>query len=159
MNSANFCLLIKLNKDCTLPFSYQTESCQGCFGYEISNLWDTDDSGGNGEDHYPVHLSLVGAPLVPEQHCSVWSFHQAAAPNQFPGRGVQSHAHQGSDYRDSADVKVAAAGILVRTRRKWQAQKAVDRSEARLRHSTVMGTVTVGRAGLYVLDKLEFISF
>ncbi|XP_061896833.1 uncharacterized protein LOC133645919 [Entelurus aequoreus] len=51
-------------------------------------------------------------------------------------------------YRDSADVKVASAGIVVKTGRKWQAQEAVSRAEARLRHKTLLGTVARGRAGL-----------
>ena len=51
-------------------------------------------------------------------------------------------------YRDSTDNKVAAAGIEVRTGRKWRAQEAVDQAEARLRHSVLVGTVAVGRAGL-----------
>ncbi|KAI4893046.1 hypothetical protein NFI96_026080, partial [Prochilodus magdalenae] len=50
-------------------------------------------------------------------------------------------------YRDSID-KVAAAGIEVRTGRKWRAQEAVDQAEARLRHSVLVGTVAVGRAGI-----------
>lgn len=50
-------------------------------------------------------------------------------------------------YRDSSDAKVAAAGILVKTRRKWQTQEAVARAEARLRHKTLVGIVATGRAG------------
>ncbi len=51
-------------------------------------------------------------------------------------------------YRDSADVKVASAGILVKTGRKWQAQEAITRAEARLRHKTLVGSMAMGRAGL-----------
>nr|XP_055028991.1 uncharacterized protein LOC129418090 [Misgurnus anguillicaudatus]XP_055035306.1 uncharacterized protein LOC129423146 [Misgurnus anguillicaudatus] len=51
-------------------------------------------------------------------------------------------------YRDSADNRVATAGITVRTGRKWRAQEAVDQAEARLRHSVLVGSVAVGRAGL-----------
>ena len=47
-------------------------------------------------------------------------------------------------YWDS-NVKVASAGILVKTGRKWQAQVAVDRVEARLRHTILVGAVEVGR--------------
>ncbi|XP_056127556.1 uncharacterized protein LOC130105540 [Rhinichthys klamathensis goyatoka] len=51
-------------------------------------------------------------------------------------------------YRDSVDTKVSSAGVEVRTGRKWRAQDAVERAEARLRHSTLVGTVATGRAGL-----------
>ncbi|XP_039504261.1 uncharacterized protein LOC120460516 [Pimephales promelas] len=50
-------------------------------------------------------------------------------------------------YRDSVDTKVSSAGVEVRTGRKWRAQDAVERAEARLRHSTLVGTVATGRAG------------
>ncbi|KAL0183880.1 hypothetical protein M9458_019576, partial [Cirrhinus mrigala] len=50
-------------------------------------------------------------------------------------------------YRDSRDIKVTAAGILVKTRRKWQAQEAVTKAEVRLRHKTLVGSVATGRAG------------
>ncbi|XP_070689483.1 uncharacterized protein [Pempheris klunzingeri] len=51
-------------------------------------------------------------------------------------------------YRDSADAKVASAGIVVKTGRMWQAQEAVSRAEAQLRHKSLVGTVAMGRAGL-----------
>ncbi|CAJ1075238.1 LOW QUALITY PROTEIN: uncharacterized protein LOC109089580 [Xyrichtys novacula] len=51
-------------------------------------------------------------------------------------------------YRDSADTKVSSAGVEVRTGRKWRAKDAVERAEARLQHSTLVGTVATGRAGL-----------
>lgn len=50
--------------------------------------------------------------------------------------------------RDSSNAKVVAAGTLVKTGRKWQAQEAAARAEARLRHKTLVGTVATGRAGL-----------
>ena len=59
-------------------------------------------------------------------------------------------------YRDSADVKVASAGIIVKTGRKWQAQEAVSRAEARLRHKTLVGTVAMGRAGLGSFPKPRY---
>ncbi|KAI4887728.1 hypothetical protein NFI96_005940 [Prochilodus magdalenae] len=59
-----------------------------------------------------------------------------------------TRAREVLSYRDSTDNKVAAAGIEVRTGRKWRAQEAVDQAEARLRHSVLVGTVAVGRAGL-----------
>ncbi len=51
-------------------------------------------------------------------------------------------------YRDSTETKVSSAGVEVRTGRKWRAQDAVERAEARLRHSILVGTVATGRAGL-----------
>lgn len=43
-------------------------------------------------------------------------------------------------YRDSADTKVATAGILVKTGRKWRAQEAVKRVEAWLQYSILVAT-------------------
>lgn len=51
-------------------------------------------------------------------------------------------------YRDSNDPKVAQAGVLVRTGRKWSAQAAVLDAQARLRHKELVGVVARGRAGL-----------
>ncbi|XP_026079824.1 uncharacterized protein LOC113057031 [Carassius auratus] len=59
-------------------------------------------------------------------------------------------------YRDSKDTKVAAAGILVKTGRKWQAQEAVTKAEARLRHKTLVGSVAMGRAGLGCFPKPRY---
>lgn len=59
-----------------------------------------------------------------------------------------THAREQVMYWDSSDTKVATAGILVKTGRKWKAQKAVDRAEARLQHSILVGNTAVGRAGL-----------
>ncbi|XP_063080140.1 uncharacterized protein LOC134470047 [Engraulis encrasicolus] len=56
-------------------------------------------------------------------------------------------------YRDSSDGKVSSAGVEVRTGRKWRAHDAVERAEARLRHSTLVGTVATGRAGLGSIPK------
>ncbi|KAI8506911.1 hypothetical protein Bbelb_153500 [Branchiostoma belcheri] len=59
-------------------------------------------------------------------------------------------------YRDSADTKVSSAGITVRTGRKWKAQEAVDKAESRLRHSVLVGTLAVGRAGLGSCPKPQY---
>lgn len=53
-------------------------------------------------------------------------------------------------YRDSRDPKVAQAGVVVKTGRKWSAQAAVLDAESRLRHKDLVGTVAHGRAGLGV---------
>nr|BAC82598.1 reverse transcriptase [Takifugu rubripes] len=63
-----------------------------------------------------------------------------------------THAREQVMYWDSSDTKVATAGILVKTGRKWEAQKAVDRAEARLearlQHNILVGNTAGGRAGL-----------
>ncbi|XP_069366366.1 uncharacterized protein [Paralichthys olivaceus] len=59
-------------------------------------------------------------------------------------------------YRDSTDVRVATAGILVKTGRKWQAQEAITRAEARLRHKMLVGSVARGRAGLGSFPKPRY---
>ncbi|XP_067280778.1 uncharacterized protein [Pseudorasbora parva] len=51
-------------------------------------------------------------------------------------------------YRESLDPMVFQAGIEVRTGRKWRAVAAVDEAESRLRHRSLIGAVTHGRAGL-----------
>lgn len=59
-----------------------------------------------------------------------------------------TRAREVVQYRDSSDPKVAKAGIQVRTGRKWRAEDAVQEAVARLRHRTLVGVVTQGRAGL-----------
>lgn len=59
-------------------------------------------------------------------------------------------------YRDSKDTKVAAAGILVKTGRKWRAQEAVTKAEARLRHKMLVGPLAIGRAGLGCFPKPRY---
>ena len=44
--------------------------------------------------------------------------------------------------------RVCSAGIVVRTREKWQAQEAVQQAEMRLRHGILVVSVAVGWAGL-----------
>ena len=50
--------------------------------------------------------------------------------------------------RDSKDDKVRAAGVEVKTWRKWSASKAVTEAESRLKHRDIVGTEAVGRQGL-----------
>ncbi|XP_061925310.1 uncharacterized protein LOC133664585 [Entelurus aequoreus] len=59
-----------------------------------------------------------------------------------------TRAREVVQYRDSSDPKVAKAGIQVRTGRKWRAEEAVQEADARLRHRSLVGAVTRGRAGL-----------
>ena len=51
-------------------------------------------------------------------------------------------------YRDSRDPKVAQAGVVVKTGRKWSAKAAVLDAESRLRQKDLVGVVAHGRAGL-----------
>ncbi|XP_077083545.1 uncharacterized protein LOC143736754 isoform X1 [Siphateles boraxobius] len=51
-------------------------------------------------------------------------------------------------FRESTDPKVSGAGVVVKTRRKWRAEVAVEQAESRLRHGVLVGTVARGRAGL-----------
>ncbi|XP_061905517.1 uncharacterized protein LOC133651562 [Entelurus aequoreus] len=59
-----------------------------------------------------------------------------------------TRAREVVQYRDTSDPKVAKAGIQVRTGRKWRAEEAVQEADARLRHRSLVGAVTRGRAGL-----------
>ncbi|KAL7834952.1 hypothetical protein SRHO_G00291990 [Serrasalmus rhombeus] len=45
-------------------------------------------------------------------------------------------------------VKVAKAGIQVRTGKKWRAEEAVQEAEPKLRHRSLVGVLTRGQAGL-----------
>lgn len=49
-------------------------------------------------------------------------------------------------YRDSRDPKVAKAGVVVKTGRKWNVQVAVLDAESRLRHKELVGVMAQGRA-------------
>ena len=51
-------------------------------------------------------------------------------------------------FRESKDPKVAAAGIEVRTGRRWDAEKELRSAEERLRHKQILGTVAIGHTGL-----------
>lgn len=50
-------------------------------------------------------------------------------------------------YRDSKDLKLAKAGIRVRTGRKRKAEEAVQVAEASLRHKRLVGVVTQAEWG------------
>ena len=72
---------------------------------------------------------------------------------QLPFKGlmeefVVSRTKEVMLYRDSKDPKVAAAGIEVRTGRKWSAKMEPGNTEERLKQKTLVGTVAIGRAGL-----------
>lgn len=72
---------------------------------------------------------------------------------QLPFRGLKegfmvSRTREALLYRDSRDPKVAAAGIKVRTGRKWKAGEALDVSESRLRRRELVVNVARGRVGL-----------
>lgn len=52
------------------------------------------------------------------------------------------------ELRESSDQLVRAAGLQIRTGRKWKAQEEVDTAISRLKHREVVGRVQKGRAGL-----------
>ncbi|KAK0135126.1 hypothetical protein N1851_029059 [Merluccius polli] len=59
-------------------------------------------------------------------------------------------------YRDSSDTRVAAAGIVVRTGRKFKAQEGLELAESRLRHKAMVGMVAIGRAGLGAIPQPRY---
>ncbi|KAI4876470.1 hypothetical protein NFI96_017397 [Prochilodus magdalenae] len=66
-----------------------------------------------------------------------------------------SRTREALAYRDSSDRRVAAAGIAVRTGRKFKVQEGLELAESRLRHRALLGTVAVGLAGLTVTRPRE----
>lgn len=59
-------------------------------------------------------------------------------------------------YRNSSDATIATAGILVKTGRKWKAQEAINRAEARLQHIILFVNTAVGWAGLGSFPKPRY---
>ena len=59
-------------------------------------------------------------------------------------------------YRDSSDTRVASAGIVVRTGRKFRAQEGLEQAESRLRHKALVGTLAIGRAGLGAIPQPRY---
>lgn len=57
-----------------------------------------------------------------------------------------AHTREVLQYRDQ---KVSAAGIEVRTGRKWRAEREVEVAESCLRQKELVGTLATGRAGLW----------
>ena len=51
-------------------------------------------------------------------------------------------------YTESEDPKVAAAGIQIRSGRKWSVKRELQVAEERLRHKAILGSIAKGRAGL-----------
>ena len=51
-------------------------------------------------------------------------------------------------YAESEDPKVAAAGIQIRSGRKWSAKRELQVAEERLRHKAILGSIAKHRAGL-----------
>ena len=56
--------------------------------------------------------------------------------------------HELLQYTESEDPKVAAAGIQIRSGRKWSAKRELQVAEERLRHKAILGSIAKGRAGL-----------
>lgn len=46
-------------------------------------------------------------------------------------------------YRDSSDTRVASAGIVVRTGRKFKAREGLELAKSRLRHKALLGTMAI----------------
>ena len=51
-------------------------------------------------------------------------------------------------YTKSRDPKLAAAGIQIRSGRKWSARRELQVAEERLRHKDILGSIAKSRAGL-----------
>ena len=51
-------------------------------------------------------------------------------------------------YAESEDPKMEAAGIQIRSDRKWSAKRELQVTEERLRHKAILGSIAKGRAGL-----------
>ena len=79
---------------------------------------------------------------------------------QLPFSGLKeefmvSRTREALLYRDSKDPKVSAAGIEVRTGRKWKAGEALEVAESRLRQRELVGNVARGRAGLGYFPSIQ----
>lgn len=59
-------------------------------------------------------------------------------------------------YQDSKDSGSVSAGIVVQTGRKWRAQEGLDIAELQPRHRALVGTVTIGQAGLGAVPQPRF---
>ena len=72
---------------------------------------------------------------------------------QLPFRGLKeefvvTRTREAIMYRDSRDLKVAGAGIEIRTGRKWSAVRELKVAEERLQQKAMVGTVASGTRGL-----------
>ena len=61
-------------------------------------------------------------------------------------------------YTESEDPKVAAAGIQIRSGRKWSARRELQVAEESLRHKDILGSIAKGRAGLGFFPSTHTIS-
>ena len=61
-------------------------------------------------------------------------------------------------YTESEDPKVAAAGIQIRSDRKWSARRELQVAEERLRHKDILRSIAKGRAGLGFFPSTHTIS-
>lgn len=66
----------------------------------------------------------------------------------FSEEYLMMHTREAMQYRHSRDPKVAAAGIEVRTSRKWSTTRELQVAEEWLRQKVLVGTVAKGRSGL-----------
>ena len=58
---------------------------------------------------------------------------------------VQLSTGTATQYTESEDPKVAAAGIQIRSGRKWSAKRELQVAEERLRHKDILGSISKGR--------------
>ena len=82
--------------------------------------------------------------------CSSLREQQRVAPPLQQSRGrIQNHEDKRLlQYAESKDPKVAAAGIQIRSGRKWSAKRELQVAEERLRHKAILGSIAKGRVGL-----------
>lgn len=67
---------------------------------------------------------------------------------------VVARTREALQYRDSKDYMVSAAGIGVKTGRKYKAWEAVKLAESHLKQKALVGTVATGRRGLGYFPKI-----
>ena len=89
--------------------------------------------------------------------CSSLREQQHIAPplQQSCGR-IQNHKDK--SLLQYTDPKVAAAGIQIRSGRKWSAKRELQVAEERLRHKDILGSIAKGRAGLGFFPSTHTIS-
>ncbi|CAM4298856.1 unnamed protein product [Leuciscus chuanchicus] len=90
---------------------------------------------------WPLKMSEIPSSVVNKMDGLANSFIRNVGYKQEKARLVL-------ELRETTDQLVRAAGIQIRTGRKWKAQEEVDRAIGRLKHHEVVGRVQEGRAGL-----------
>lgn len=99
---------------------------------------------------------MDGAPSVLAGHGPVQPFHQDAPPFQWTDRTFQSHLLQRGDDVEGLFKSQGGLGKNPCEDLEALAQEATSRAETRLRHKTLVGTVTTGRANLGSFPKPRY---